>query len=130
MIEKSNFSFLFSCFSYTGKKIRTINLGSYNYLGFAENSGVCAQAAINSIKTHSISVSSPRTELGKNFFSSRRDKSSRSSFSLVFFLINDIEYNSFMLMRVNSIGEFSIFFSESSLSLAMTMINRVRRALH
>ena len=33
-------------FELTGKKTKVINLGSYNYLGFAENTGVCANGAM------------------------------------------------------------------------------------
>lgn len=33
-------------FTLTGRKSEAINLGSYNYLGFAENSGACADGAI------------------------------------------------------------------------------------
>jgi len=33
-------------FELTGKKTKVINLGSYNYLGFAENTGICANGAM------------------------------------------------------------------------------------
>ena len=55
----------YSCHRYTGKTIKTINLGSYNYLGFAEKSGPCAQEAINGIKTFGIATCNTRVELGK-----------------------------------------------------------------
>lgn len=41
-----------------------MNLGSYNYLGFAQNSGPCADAAEESIKEYGIAHTSPRRELG------------------------------------------------------------------
>jgi serine palmitoyltransferase len=50
---------------YTGKTIKTINLGSYNYLGFAEKAGPCAQDAINGIKTFGVANCNTRVELGR-----------------------------------------------------------------
>jgi serine palmitoyltransferase len=41
-----------------------LNVGSYNYLGFAENTGPCADAAADSIGQYGLSSCSPRTELG------------------------------------------------------------------
>ncbi|CAF4146457.1 unnamed protein product, partial [Rotaria sordida] len=51
-------------FKFAGRKIPAINLGSYNYLGFAENSGPCAEAAIRSIEQYGITTCSTRHELG------------------------------------------------------------------
>eukprot|EP01137_Pigoraptor_chileana_P034453 Opistho-2@27028 len=48
----------------TGKRLDVINLGSYNYLGFAETNGKCADAAETSIKKYGISACSSRMELG------------------------------------------------------------------
>jgi 7-keto-8-aminopelargonate synthetase-like enzyme len=52
---------------YTGKTINAINLGSYNYLGFAEKSGPCATDAINSIKTFGIANCNTRAEIGMKY---------------------------------------------------------------
>ena len=52
-------------FKQSGRKIRALNMGSYNYLGFAENNGPCAEAAIQAIKENSVSSCSPRQEFGK-----------------------------------------------------------------
>ena len=53
-----------SC-EYTGKVVKdVVNLGSYNYLGFAENSGSCAEAAIEAVKTYGAGVCSSRHEVG------------------------------------------------------------------
>jgi len=54
------------CLSYrfSGKKLPAINLGSYNYLGFAENSGPCSEQAIKSIKEYGVTTCSTRHELG------------------------------------------------------------------
>ena len=41
--EDSNWTF-----NLTGKARNVINLGSYNYLGFAENKGPCSDGAIQS----------------------------------------------------------------------------------
>lgn len=43
-----------------------MNLGSYNYLGFAENVGPCAEAAEIAIKENGIGVASNRLESGRN----------------------------------------------------------------
>lgn len=50
---------------YTGNKIKSINLGSYNYLGFANNSGPIADNVINSIKTSGLAAGSAPQEFGK-----------------------------------------------------------------
>jgi serine palmitoyltransferase len=55
--------FIFDC-RFSGKKIPSINLGSYNYLGFAENNGPCSEQAIKSIEKHGVSTCSTRHELG------------------------------------------------------------------
>ncbi|KAK3882143.1 hypothetical protein Pcinc_013466 [Petrolisthes cinctipes] len=49
---------------HTGKTIRCINVGSYNYLGFAENKGPCHDAAEEVTREVGITTSSPRWELG------------------------------------------------------------------
>ncbi|XP_002734813.1 serine palmitoyltransferase 2-like [Saccoglossus kowalevskii] len=48
----------------TGKSSRCINLGSYNYLGFAENSGPCAEASLETLIKYGAGVCSTRQELG------------------------------------------------------------------
>ena len=53
-------------FEFTGLEKKCLNLGSYNYLGFAESSGPCAEDAIESIKKYGCSLCSPRQELGTN----------------------------------------------------------------
>ena len=39
-------------------------MGSYNYLGFAENVGTCAEASIKAMKKYGLHPSSTRTEVG------------------------------------------------------------------
>ncbi|XP_042871408.1 serine palmitoyltransferase 2-like isoform X1 [Penaeus japonicus] len=48
----------------TGKIIKCINVGSYNYLGFAENVGPCHDAAEETTKALGVTICSPRLELG------------------------------------------------------------------
>jgi serine palmitoyltransferase len=49
---------------FSGKKLPSINLGSYNYLGFAQNSGPCSEQAIKSIEKYGVTTCSTRHELG------------------------------------------------------------------
>ncbi|XP_038214647.1 serine palmitoyltransferase 2 isoform X2 [Zerene cesonia] len=51
-------------FRFTGKEKRCINLGSYNYLGFAEAEGECAEAAAAAARRYGLAACSPRAELG------------------------------------------------------------------
>uniref|UniRef100_A0A672FVX7 Serine palmitoyltransferase 2-like n=1 Tax=Salarias fasciatus TaxID=181472 RepID=A0A672FVX7_SALFA len=52
-------------FKYTGRVVPdVINLGSYNYLGFAENQGPCADAAAQITMTYGAGVASTRQEIG------------------------------------------------------------------
>ena len=41
-------------------------MGSYNYLGFAENTGLCADAAAEVTATYGVGVASTRQEIGTN----------------------------------------------------------------
>ena len=51
-------------FESTGNKIRALNFGSYNYLGFAENKGPSSKKAIQSIRDYGIATLSPCQEFG------------------------------------------------------------------
>lgn len=51
-------------FRFSEKKFESINLGSYNYLGFAENSGPCSKQAMKSIEQYGVTTCSTRHELG------------------------------------------------------------------
>ncbi|CAG2250265.1 SPT [Mytilus edulis] len=48
----------------TGKKHTVINLGSYNYLGFSDCKGPCAEAAAETTQTCGIATCGSRQELG------------------------------------------------------------------
>ncbi|CAF0814943.1 unnamed protein product [Brachionus calyciflorus] len=63
LIDRKTDDFNWS-FYFTGKKVKALNLGSYNYLGFAENDGPCSKAAIQSIHDYNVASCSPRQELG------------------------------------------------------------------
>lgn len=41
-------------------------MGSYNYLGFAENTGACADAAVEATEKYGAGVGSTRCEIGKS----------------------------------------------------------------
>lgn len=47
-----------------GKRIEALNLGSYNYLGFAENNGKCSCDSIETLKYYGVATTSSRCELG------------------------------------------------------------------
>nr|CAG8555132.1 4907_t:CDS:2 [Entrophospora candida] len=51
-------------FQLTGKTRDCLNLSSYNYLGFVQNEGPCADAVEKTIKKYGISSCSPRIEVG------------------------------------------------------------------
>jgi serine palmitoyltransferase len=51
-------------FEFTGTETRCVNLGSYNYLGFAQNKGPCADESILALEKFGIATCSPRRELG------------------------------------------------------------------
>lgn len=53
-------------FEFTGTETKCINLGSYNYLGFAQSTGPCAETSIESLEKYGIATCSPRLELGSN----------------------------------------------------------------
>lgn len=59
---------------YTGKSVTCANLGSYNYLGFAENHGPCADAAIKMVHEFGVATCSPRREMGNATFHDELDK--------------------------------------------------------
>lgn len=53
---------------HTGKVVKdVINMGSYNYLGFAENTGRCADSATGSTHKYGVGVGSTRSEMGKTW---------------------------------------------------------------
>lgn len=56
----------FSIFRFSGTETTCLNLGSYNYLGFAANTGPCADNSIKSIHEYGIAFCSSRREVGTN----------------------------------------------------------------
>jgi serine palmitoyltransferase len=51
-------------FKSSGKIIEALNLGSYNYLGFAENNGKCANDSIKAIREYSVANCTSSQEIG------------------------------------------------------------------
>ncbi|RMY73545.1 hypothetical protein D0863_03817 [Hortaea werneckii] len=51
-------------FKLTGTTTQALNMSSYNYLGFAQSEGECADQAEASIKKYGISFCSPRADIG------------------------------------------------------------------
>ncbi|KAE8586112.1 hypothetical protein XENTR_v10021555 [Xenopus tropicalis] len=52
-------------FKFTGRVIKgVINMGSYNYLGFAQNTGFCADASAKSLNQYGAGMCSTRQEIG------------------------------------------------------------------
>lgn len=51
-------------FRYTGTSTRVINFGSYNYLGFSQNTGPCAEAVEKSVNELGNAICASRQELG------------------------------------------------------------------
>jgi serine palmitoyltransferase len=51
-------------YQFTGTYTETLNMSSYNYLGFAQSEGPCADAVEETIKKDGISAASPRADAG------------------------------------------------------------------
>ncbi|KAG8448997.1 hypothetical protein GDO86_015890 [Hymenochirus boettgeri] len=52
-------------FKFTGRVIKgVINMGSYNYLGFAQSTGSCADASAQALSQYGVGVCSTRQEIG------------------------------------------------------------------
>ncbi|KAI0114705.1 serine palmitoyltransferase 2 [Daldinia grandis] len=51
-------------YRYTGGATETLNMSSYNYLGFAQSEGPCANAVEECVKRYGLSFCSPRADSG------------------------------------------------------------------
>ncbi|KAI4178519.1 MAG: hypothetical protein L6R41_008357 [Letrouitia leprolyta] len=51
-------------FQLTGTTTETLNMSSYNYLGFAQSEGPCADAVEETVKKYGLSLASPRGDSG------------------------------------------------------------------
>ncbi|KAF2681646.1 serine palmitoyltransferas-like protein 2 [Lentithecium fluviatile CBS 122367] len=51
-------------FKLTGTTTETLNLSSYNYLGFAQSDGPCADASEQAIRKYGLTMASPRADAG------------------------------------------------------------------
>ena len=58
-------SLLLLYFRLSGKSNTVLNMGSYNYLGFAQNAGPCAEYVKENIPKYGCGVGSYRHELGR-----------------------------------------------------------------
>lgn len=63
--SKKHFNILYMASRFPGTQTKVINMASYNYLGFAQAEGPCADAAERSIDEHGLSVCSFPQERGK-----------------------------------------------------------------
>lgn len=51
-------------YEYTGTFTQTLNMSSYNYLGFAQSEGPCADAVEDCVRRYGVSFCSPRADAG------------------------------------------------------------------
>lgn len=51
-------------FKYTGTTTETLNMSSYNYLGFAQSEGPCADAVEATVRKYGLTFASPRGDVG------------------------------------------------------------------
>ncbi|KAL8291938.1 hypothetical protein RQP46_002196 [Phenoliferia psychrophenolica] len=51
-------------FTYTGETTQALNVSSYNYLGFAQSRGPCADQASRTVATYGVSTAGPRSSGG------------------------------------------------------------------
>jgi serine palmitoyltransferase len=51
-------------YQYTGSYTETLNMSSYNYLGFAQSDGPCADAVEECVKRYGVTYCSPRADSG------------------------------------------------------------------
>lgn len=64
----------FFSYRFTGTTTKCLNLGSYNYLGFAASKGACADDSLRAIDENGIALCSPRSELGTNAMHNELEK--------------------------------------------------------
>ncbi|EPE07331.1 serine palmitoyltransferase 2 [Ophiostoma piceae UAMH 11346] len=53
-------------YQYTGTFTETLNVSSYNYLGFAQSDGPCAESAEEAVRKYGVTAGSSRAETGTN----------------------------------------------------------------
>ena len=64
ILMKHSSIILFIIYSMTGRVVPLINMASYNYLGFAQCEGLCAEAVKKCVKEEPISIATPRSQGG------------------------------------------------------------------
>lgn len=63
LIDRKSDDFNLS-FKFTGTTTETLNMSSYNYLGFAQSDGPCADAVEDTIRRYGVGFASPRSDVG------------------------------------------------------------------
>eukprot|EP01087_Luapelamoeba_hula_P007610 TRINITY_DN1858_c0_g1_i1.p1 TRINITY_DN1858_c0_g1~~TRINITY_DN1858_c0_g1_i1.p1 ORF type:complete len:544 (-),score=60.95 TRINITY_DN1858_c0_g1_i1:56-1687(-) len=58
----------------TGRKMKAMNLGSYNYLGFAQRSGKCTDEVLESLERYGVGTTGTRTGAGNTDLHDQLDK--------------------------------------------------------
>ncbi|KAK7603935.1 hypothetical protein V9T40_004208 [Parthenolecanium corni] len=61
-------------YEFTGTETKYLNLGSYNYLGFAQSSGPCATASANAVTRYGCATASTGKELGNTTLHTQLEK--------------------------------------------------------
>ena len=61
-------------YQYTGGYTETLNMSSYNYLGFAQSEGPCADAVEECVRRYGLSTCSPRADAGTSDLSTEVEK--------------------------------------------------------
>lgn len=54
-------------FRFTGNETKYLNLGSYNYLGFAQSTGPCAYTSVEALVKYGCATASIVKELGMKY---------------------------------------------------------------
>ena len=65
LLDRKSDDYNFS-YRYTGTTTETLNMSSYNYLGFAQSEGPCADAVEEAVRKYGLSFCSPVTDSGSS----------------------------------------------------------------
>lgn len=71
---------------FTGTETKYLNLGSYNYLGFAQADGICSKHSVEAIDKYGCATTSTRKEIG-NFEKKKKLAIHFYKIHVIFFLI-------------------------------------------
>lgn len=106
-------------YRFTGTTTECINLGSYNYLGFAEATGKCAEDSIESLNKYGIATCSSRLEYGENSSKlfQRKKHNYNSSFAGNLPIHEELERLTARYLGVEDAIVFGMGFATNSLNL-------------